>query len=234
MADQKSLRISVLLLAAGILFTLVVGLLHPAREAPNDHPAVFAEYAGDAEWTAVHLGQFAGFALITAGLLFLFFALSDDSGTPGWAGRFAAVSAVATLAIYGVLQAVDGVALKRAVDAWVGAPEAEKAAYFASAQGIRWLEEGLRSYYDFMVGLTFILFAVEIVWKARLPRLAGVLMGLTGIFYIAQGWAAGEEGFSPTHGSFQLPAYLFLLIWIVWLSISAWRTKKAVEVPTGL
>jgi hypothetical protein len=56
-----------------------------------------------------------------------------------------------------VLQAVDGVALKQAVDAWVSAPEAEKAARFASAETIRWLVWGTRSYQSFIFGLTLIL-----------------------------------------------------------------------------
>jgi len=34
---------------------------------------------------------------------------------------------------------VDGVALKQAVNAWASAPDAEKAARFASAEAIRWL-----------------------------------------------------------------------------------------------
>ena len=55
-------------------------------------------------------------------------------------GRFGAVSAVVTLALYGVLQAADGVAPKHAVDAWVSAPDPEKAGRFASAEAIRWLE----------------------------------------------------------------------------------------------
>jgi hypothetical protein len=54
--------------------------------------------------------------------------------------RLGAVSAAVALGLYGVLQAVDGVALKQVVDAWVRAPEAEKAARFASAETIRWLE----------------------------------------------------------------------------------------------
>jgi len=71
-------------------------------------------------------------AVIVAGLLVLFFALNVYSGMPGWASRFGAVSAVVTLALYGALQAVDGVTLKQAVDAWVSAPDAEKAARFSS------------------------------------------------------------------------------------------------------
>src|SRR5207245_1108835 len=59
-----------------------------------------------------------------------------------WAGRFGAASAVVALALYGVLQAVDGVANKQVDDAWVAAPAADKAARFASAEAIRWLEWG--------------------------------------------------------------------------------------------
>ena len=47
---------------------------------------------------------------------------------------------IAALALYGVLQAVDGVALKEAVDAGVSAPDAEKAARFGNAETVRWLE----------------------------------------------------------------------------------------------
>src|SRR5947209_17398330 len=153
MADRTLQRLSATLLVVGELLSLLVGALHPARENPNNHTAVFAEYASSGNWTAVHLGQFVGIAVVIAGLLVLFFALNVQAGTAGWAGRFAVVSAVVALALYGVLQAVDGVALKQAVDAWASAPVAEKAARFASAEGIRWLEWGVRSYYSIIFGL---------------------------------------------------------------------------------
>src|ERR671915_1242752 len=100
-----------------------------ARKPP---PAIFAAYAGSGIWTAVHLGQFAGMAILLAGLLALFFALDVPAGTARWAGRFGAASAVGALALYGALQAVDGVANKQADVAWVSAPEAEQVARFAS------------------------------------------------------------------------------------------------------
>jgi hypothetical protein len=53
----------------------VAGLLHPAREPANNHRAAFAEYAHSASWTAVHLGQFAGMAVIITGLLLFYVAL---------------------------------------------------------------------------------------------------------------------------------------------------------------
>ena len=232
MADHKLLRLSATLLVVGELLSLLAGALHPARENPNNHTAVFAEYANSADWTAVHLGQFCGMVVIIAGLLVLFFALNIHSGTPGWAGRFAAVSAGVALALYGVLQAVDGVALKQAVDAWASAPETEKAARFASAEVIRWLEWGTRSYHSFMFGLSLVLFAIMIVGTARIPRPIGYLMGLSGLAYIVQGWVLGAEGFSATNTVPQLLAYLLVFAWSIWLLILAWRRKESVEAAT--
>lgn len=234
MTDRTSLRLSATLLLIGELLSLLAGLFHPSQESPNDHGAVFVEYASSANWTVIHLGQFAGMAIIIAGLLVLFPALNVHAGTPGWAIRFGAVSAVATLALYGALQAVDGVALKQAVNAWVSAPDAEKPARFASAEALRWLEWGVRSYQSFMLGLSLILFATVIVWTGRTPRPIGYLMGLSGFTYIVQGFVLGSEGFSGSNTAPQLLAYLLILAWTIWLLIIAWRTKESAEAPTDI
>ena len=139
---------------------------------------MFGEYAGSGTWTVVHLGQFGGMAIFLAGLLALYFALDAHAGTARWAARFGAAAAVATMALYGLLQAVDGVALKQAVTAWVSAPDAEKAARFASAEAIRWLEWGVRSYQNVALGLAVLLFAVAAARAAWVPRPVVVLMGL--------------------------------------------------------
>jgi len=229
MADRNLLRLSATLLFVGVLFSLLVGLLHPTSGNANNHTAEFAVYANSAVWTAVHLGQFVGIAILIAGLLVLFFALNVLHGIPGWMGRFAAVSAVVALALYGVLQAVDGVALKQAVDAWASAPAAEKAARFASAEAIRWLEWGTRSYYSFMFGLSLVLFATVIVWTARTARPIGYLMGLSGLTYLVQGWVLGSEGFSAANTVPTLLGYILVLAWSIWLLIVAWRMKESVQ-----
>jgi len=199
-SPRASLRLSAWLLLVGQLLYIVVTQFHAGGDA-NNHPAVFATYAGNGIWTAVHVGQFAAMAILLAGLLALVFALDAldvEAGTARWAGRFGAASAVATLALYGILQAVDGVALKQAVNAWASAPEAEKAARFASAEAIRWLEWGVRSYQDFALGLALLLFAAAVVRTAWVPRPIAYLMGLSGLAYLVQGWVAGSEGFSQT------------------------------------
>lgn len=228
--DRTMLRISAIVLFLGELLFGVAGYLHPAREPANSHAAVFAEYANSTNWTLVHLGQFAGMLVIIAGLLVLYLALNVRTGLAGILAQGAAVSAVVTLSLYGILQAIDGVALKQVVDAWASAPEAEKAARFASAEAIRFLEWGGRSYQDFMLGITFILFAIVIVATARIPRLLGVLVGLTGIGYMVQGFVVGAEGFSVNNSAPTLFAYAAWLAWSIWLLIFALRTQASKEV----
>ena len=219
-----SLRLSATLLLVGQLLYIVVTQFHTGGEA-NDHPAIFAAYAGSGTWTAVHVGQFAAMAILLAGLLALCFALDARAGTARWAGRFGAASAVAALALYGALQAVDGVANKQADVAWVSAPDAEKAARFASAEAIRWIEWGMRSYHDFALGLALLLVAAAVVRTAWVPRPIAYLMGLSGLAYLVQGWVVGSEGFSQTMSNAIVLDWVLGLVWMIWLVVVAWRMK---------
>jgi hypothetical protein len=230
MIDRTSLRLSATLLFVGQILYIVVTQFHADGDA-NNHPAVFAEYAGSGIWTAVHLGQFAAMAILLAGLLTLFFALDVQAGAARWAGRFGAASAVATLALYGVLQAVDGVALKQAVNAWASAPDPEKATRFASAEAIRWVEWGVRSYQNLALGLALILFAAAIVRTAWVPRPIGYLIGLSGLTYLVQGWVVGSEGFSRTETIAIVLAFVLDLAWMIWLVVVAWRMQDS-EAPS--
>jgi hypothetical protein len=229
MMDRTLLRFSATLLSAGVLLSLLASMFHVNSEQANDHIAAFTAYAHSGTWTAAHLGQFLGMAVLIAGMLVMFVALNVHTGMLGWAGRLSALSAVVALALYGVLQAVDGVALKQAVDAWMRAPDAEKAARFASAEAIRWLEWSLRSYHSVMLGLSLVLFATVIVGTARLPRPIGYLMGLSGLAYIAQGWVLGAEGFSDSNTIPTLLGIVSLLAWSTWFVITVWRMREGVD-----
>jgi len=221
-SDRTSLRLSATLLLVGQLLYIVVTLFHPDGEA-NNHPAVFAEYAASQMWTAVHVGQFACMTIMLAGLFALFFALDLRTETARWAARFGAASAAVTLALCGVVLAVDGVALKRAVDAWASAPDAEKATRFATAEAIRWLEWGTRSYENFTLGLAVLLFAAAVGRTAWVPRSIAYLMGLSGLTYLAQGWVAGSEGFSRTQTIAIVLAEVLNVAWMTWLVAVGWR-----------
>src|SRR5438445_12509481 len=114
MANHKLLRLSATLVFIGLFVFEVVSLLHAA--GANDHIAAFTNYAASGDWAAVHLGEFVSTAVLLAGLLVLFFALGVSQGTARWLGFFGAIAAGVSLALYGVRMAVDGVALKQAVE----------------------------------------------------------------------------------------------------------------------
>jgi hypothetical protein len=221
-----SLRLSATLLLAGQLLYIVVTQFHADGPA-NNHAVVFAEYARSGSWTAVHVGQFTAMAMVIAGLIALRFALDIETGTASWAGRFGAASAVAALALYGALQAVDGVANKQVDVAWVGAPDAEKAARFASAEAVRWVEWGMRSYQDFALGLAVLLFATAVARTAGVPRPIGYLMGLSGLACLVQGWVVGAEGFSGSHSTLIVVTWVLSVAWMIWLVVVAWRRRDA-------
>jgi hypothetical protein len=191
--------------------------------------ATFAGYAASGAWAAIHLAEFVSEAVLLAGLLVLFFALNVSEGTPRWLGFFGAIAAGVALALAGVLYAVDGVALKQAVDAWASAPPAEQATRFASAEAIRWLEWGTNSYWNIMQGLALVLYALVIVWTARVPRPIGYLMGLSGLAWLVVGWVFGTQGFSPSGEVPSDLAQFFLLVGSIWLLVVAWRRKESVQ-----
>jgi hypothetical protein len=230
--DRTSLRLSSTLLLTGQVLYIVVTLFHAGGEA-NNHHAIFAAYAGSGIWTAVHVAQFACMAIFLAGLFALFFAMDVETGLARWAGRFGATAAAVTLALYGGVLAVDGVALKQAVNAWAGAPEAEKTARFATAEAIRWLEWGMRSYQNFTLGFAVLLFAAAVVRTVWVPRPIGYLMGLSGITYLVQGWVAGTEGFSRTHTIAIVMAEVLNLTWMIWLVVVSRRIQHSERVSPG-
>lgn len=216
-AGRGCLRLAGSLLLAGQLGYIAVTQLHAGGDA-NHHHEIFETYAHNQIWGLVHIGQFGSMAVLLAGLLALASALSTETESGRWLARLGAAATVATLALYGALQAVDGVALKQSVDAWAAAPEAEKAARFAVAESVRWLEWGIRSYQDFALGLAMLLLAGAAWMSSRLPRSIGPLMGLSGLAYITQGWIAGAEGFSESQSNWIVTGWVLGIIWMTWLA----------------
>jgi hypothetical protein len=225
-ADRAALVLSAVLLGVGFVALIVASVFHPGGVDPNDHPDVFAEYARGAGWTADHLGFFAATAITIAGLLVLVHVLDVPAGMPRLVARFGVVCGSAALALTAVRFAIDGVVLKRAVDAWAGAPAADKASRFASAETVRWTEEAVVSYQSFLLGLTLILLAALIVRTARLPRPFGYLLALGGIAYLLVGWIVGASGFAPGGAIPTYVAQVSQLVWSGYLVVIVWRMPR--------
>lgn len=219
-SDAPSLRLPTTLLLVGQILYIIVTQFHADGPA-NNHPVVFAEYANSGMWTGVHLAQFLSMSILLAGLFGLALSLDARNATARMASRLAAAFAVVALALYGALQAVDGVANKQADVAWMTASGADKTARFASAEAIRWIEWGLRSYQDIAMGLALLLITAAVVRTTWLPRPLAYLIGLSGIAYLIQGWVVGVEGFSASESILIVLAWALTLAWVIWLMVVA-------------
>jgi hypothetical protein len=228
-----SLRLPATAVLIGQTLYIAVTQLHAGGDA-NDHHHIFETYAADGIWSAVHLAQFVGMAALLAGIAALLFLMRSRTAEMKAIMAMGIVAAISAFALYGALQAVDGVALKQAVGAWAAADEAEKVARFASAESIRWLEWGMRSYQDFALGLALVLLAIAAA-SVRLGVAIPVLMGASGIAYFAQGWIAGTEGFTSTQSIAIVAAWALSVAWMSWLALVAWSrpTPEAESVPSS-
>jgi hypothetical protein len=221
------LRVAGALLVAGFLLEFVAEAFHPSSVHPNNHAAVFTEYAKSDSFTAIHVGQFIAIIVGLAGLLVLYRALALRAQTPVLA-RLAAAATVATGALFAVLQAIDGVALKHSVDAWVAASGAEKSQRFATAETVRWLEWGANSYFRFLLGLSLVLFGTAVARSRIVPRWLGWSAALAGLFFIGVGVIVGEDGFTHGQGAVGLAAFVFYLAFSVGVLVTGWRRRDTI------
>lgn len=137
-------RLAAVLGGLGVVLVVIMeGFLHPQRAHPNDSPAAFREYAAAGSFTSIHIGDFVGTLCIVLALVALYRSLAHQDGWPRAYATIGVLTAVVVAAVFTVQMAVDGVALKSAVDDWVAAPAAEKPTAFRVANGIRDVEKGL-------------------------------------------------------------------------------------------
>src|SRR5215217_2258467 len=238
--ERSILRMGSIAFLAGMVIFLVSTILHPGREDPTNHPLVFAEYAEDELWVASHIGQFAGGMLAFAGgFIALFRLLSrSESGITSalaWMGLAATIAAGSALA---VLQAVDGIALKIAVDTWYAiAPSpsdgGEKAIAFRVAEGIRWTEIAANSFFRILQGSVGIIFGVAIAVSAKtLSRWIGALGVFAGVATIILGVRVAYVGFATVGSIEDTVSTWTYLAWVVILGIFMWRKTTAKKMTT--
>jgi len=185
------------LLIGGLLLSQVATMFHPGQQDPNDHPAVFAEYAASSDWIWVHFAQWASVLVLLSGFVVLYEVIRAHRADSVL--LLLALGAVGTTAAaITVNMAVDGVALKHAVDAWAGAAPAERSARFAAAETVRWLEWAANSFFAVLLGLTIALFGVIIVRDSILPRWLGWAGVLSGACLLASGVIVAYDGFTSS------------------------------------
>src|SRR5215211_3768377 len=220
--DAITTRIGALALPLAIPVLVVAEILHPSREDPMDNPAVFMEYAHSNIWTADHLAEYFGFLLLLGGLVALYYSVSAKPGVGAGLAPFGLAAAVTTAASFTVLQAVDGIALKRAVDSWASAPAPQKTAAFAAAEAIRWTEIGMNSLSFFLSGLTLLLYGGAIALGTVYPRWAGWIALVSGATLMYHGAVVvSYEGFGSSIAN--LVGLVLLGVWTFIMAVLMWR-----------
>jgi hypothetical protein len=225
-ADRGALTLSGALLLVGFVVNAIQRMIwHPTGEE-DDHEAIFREYAESDAWEATHLAEFVLVLVLVAlaGLLVLCRALRRE--TP-YLALLAAGALIASGATWAALQAVDGVTLKQAVDAWVAASGTEEASRFADAETARWIEWGLQSYFRVLLGVAFLLLGAAAVVSRLVPSWLGALLAVGGLLSLAVGFSVAyaglESGFQDAVG---IALQLVVLVFIVGLLVVGRRARE--------
>lgn len=224
--DHAFLRIGAVAGITGILVQVLMEGMHPSRAAPNDSAAAFLEYAASTRWTYVHIGQFLGTLLVVLSLLALARPLSRQPGYPGALATVGAVTAALAATVFAVQMAVDGVALRQAVDTWVAAaPGPAKTSAFQVAEGVRALEKGLSGFFHLANGLTLVALGLSLALGLVYPRWLGWTAVASGSAFLVGGVITARTGFSPQAGQWLTPALVLLVVFLVGASVPMWRGR---------
>jgi hypothetical protein len=234
--ERPMLRMGSVTFLAGVVILLVSTIVfHAGTKDPMDNPVVFAVYAQSDTWIAAHIGQFSGVMLVFAGGFVALHRLlvHSESGVASALAWFGLAAAIITASTYAILQAVDGIAQKLATSSWYAIPpssstagsqeEEEKAIAFRVAEGIRWIEIGINSYFRMLQGAVGIIFGIAIAKSFILSRWIGAVGIAVGVASIAAGVITAYFGFSDPVADLALILYA----WVIILGIFMWRKTMA-------
>ena len=227
------LRMGSVAFIAGLAIAVVSTIIfHPTSEDLMNNPVVFAIYAEDPLWIASHIGQFAGILLIFAGgfvALHRLIVRSESGSTASALSWFGLITAILSASTFAILQAVDGIALKIAVNTWYAVPpeeEQRKAIAFGVAEGLRWTEWGLQAYYRMLTGAVALLFGVAIAKSTVLGRWIGAVGIAAGVANMAAGVVTAYVGFSSVRDPVADLSTAIFYPWLVILGIFMWRKTR--------
>src|SRR5215207_9308374 len=224
-AEEITARIGAMALPLGvILFVVVTAIFHPHREAPMDNPAVFMEYAQSDSWVAIHFAQWFAALLLTGDFVALYYSITTQSEADAAVARFGLAAALLTGAALTMLQAVDGVALKWAVDTWASAPADQEVAAFSAAAALRWTEYALQSYSNILLGLTLILYGLAIALGSVYPCWLGWVAVGSGVAWVVHGLMVPYIGFFDSIP--RLVAIVLMALWAFIIGVLMWRNSS--------
>jgi hypothetical protein len=209
---------------AGAIIMILSTMIHPSGEDPFNHPLVLAEYAHSELWVGIHIGQFAGTMMVFVGGFVTIYRLltNAESSVTSLLGLVGFALAIITASTFAILQAVDGVALKFAVDSWMASPEEEeKDTIFRVAEGIRWTEYGVNSVFRLLQGTVAIIFGLAIAKSIIVSRWIGVGGVIIGLITIIAGVEVSYLAFAyPNFEGIRGISMIIFLAWVILLGVA--------------
>ena len=215
---------------AGAIIMILSTMIHPSGEDPFNHPLVLAEYAHSELWVGIHLGQFVGTMMVFIGGFVAIYRLlaNSESSIVSFLGLIGLALTIITASTFAILQAVDGVALKFAVDSWMASSggEEEKETIFRVAEGIRWTEYGVNSVFRLLQGTVAIVFGLAIVKSIIVNRWIGIVGVVIGLITLVAGVEVSYSAFAyPNFEGIRGISMIIFLDWVVVLGSA--MLKKA-------
>ena len=138
--------------------------------------------------------------------------------------------AIMTASAFAVLQAVDGISNKLAIDSWVSVPSDEKSIAFGVAEGVRFVEIGTNSYFRILQGTVALIFGIAILKNNIISRWIGGVGVIIGAATIYAGLEVSYQGFSGLTTEIGISMIIYF-IWVVILGGSMW--KKSMSMLTS-
>jgi hypothetical protein len=224
-SHAPSRQVTAIAALVGVLLLFMGTFLHPSSADPNDAIAAFTEYAADRLWVFSHLIQLLGCLSIAASLVLFSHTLIAGAAAV-WA-RLGMAGAIASMAMFSALQAVDGVALKVMVDRWSAAAEPEKAMVFQVAFGVRQIEIGLASISSLLFGLTMLIYGMAILSDRQFPKWLGAIAILGSTLNMAGGIVYAYSGFSNLGMWLTMPGSILLMGWLIALGFREWQQSPS-------
>jgi hypothetical protein len=215
--ERSLLRLGAISSVVGLVLSGVAGAFHGGMQ-PQNLQAVLPEYAANQHWELVHLAQFVADVLLLIGFLALYRAIKE--GVSLTLARVGMAVALVAEAVYGVNQAVDGVAIKFVAQQWVNASIAEKPEALRIADAVRHIEIGLSSIWVLTCGISLLFFGLAIAFGRDFPKLLGWSAMVLGVLEVAYSLDLARNGFAASPLAM---ASLLIAPWTLFLAFSLWR-----------
>jgi len=224
LVNGSLLSVGLVAAVVGIVVEVAMGFLHPSHAQPNNSAAAFEEYSHSQDWTYVHIGQFAGTLLVVIALVAIARTLSGQPAVAGAMAVVGTVTAVLVGAVFAVQMAVDGVALKGTVDTWAHASTAtDRSAAFLVADGVRWVEKALSSFFHLLNGTTLLALGLSVLLGQMTRRWLGWVGVVAGIGFLVGGIITSRTGFSPDASRVLTSALLLSAVFLIATPVSLRR-----------